>query len=423
LATAFNTAHRAQTEAVDVDRLLGDAVHRHSATSREGALERLFTLAFNKLVYAQIWEDPVIDLEALALDADSRMVVIASGGCNMMSYLTAGPAHIAAVDLNHAHVALNRLKLAAAMHLPSHAEFHRFFGRGDDAGNVENYRLYLRHRLDEATRTYWDSRDLLGRRHISRFARNIYRYGLLGRFITATHAIARLHGCDPRRIVTARTLEEQRRIFETELAPLLHRPVVRWLIKRPATLFGLGIPPAQYKALAGDHPEGIGAVLHERVERLACGFALKDNYFAWQAFARHYDPAPNGSVPPYLEAGHFDRVRANASRVDVRNISLTAHLRQQQAASLDRYVLLDAQDWMSDADLTELWTEITRTARTGARVIFRTAAAPTLLPGRVPAATLSRWRYEAAQSNAWTQRDRSAIYGGFHLYVKITEQT
>ncbi len=33
-------------------------------------------------------------------------------------------------------------------------------------------------------------------------------------------------------------------------------------------------------------------------------------------------------------------------------------------------------------------------------------------------AILSRWTYEAEQSQAWTQRDRSAIYGGFHLYVK-----
>jgi len=30
---------------------------------------------------------------------------------------------------------------------------------------------------------------------------------------------------------------------------------------------------------------------------------------------------------------------------------------------------------------------------------------------------LSRWTYEAEQSLAWTRRDRSAIYGGFHLYV------
>ena len=38
---------------------------------------------------------------------------------------------------------------------------------------------------------------------------------------------------------------------------------------------------------------------------------------------------------------------------------------------------------MTDAQLNALWREITRTARPGARVIFRTAAEPSLLPGRL----------------------------------------
>jgi S-adenosylmethionine-diacylglycerol 3-amino-3-carboxypropyl transferase len=51
-------------------------------------------------------------------------------------------------------------------------------------------------------------------------------------------------------------------------------------------------------------------------------------------------------------------------------------------------------------------------------VIFRTAAVPTLLPGRVSEGTLAHWTYEADASAEFTARDRSAIYGGFHLYVK-----
>jgi S-adenosylmethionine-diacylglycerol 3-amino-3-carboxypropyl transferase len=60
---------------------------------------------------------------------------------------------------------------------------------------------------------------------------------------------------------------------------------------------------------------------------------------------------------------------------------------------------------------------MTRTAKPGARVIFRTAATPTLLPGRVDDEVLGQWTYEADQSRELTRRDRSAIYGGFHLYV------
>src|SRR5215475_1066891 len=90
---------------------LKKAVRRNRALSREGLLERLFERLFQGLVYTQIWEDPEIDLEALRLEPSSHVVAIASGGCNVLSYLTADPARITAVDLSRAHVALNRLKL------------------------------------------------------------------------------------------------------------------------------------------------------------------------------------------------------------------------------------------------------------------------------------------------------------------------
>jgi S-adenosylmethionine-diacylglycerol 3-amino-3-carboxypropyl transferase len=158
--------------------------------------------------------------------------------------------------------------------------------------------------------------------------------------------------------------------------------------------------------------------LRERVERLACAFSFSDNYFAWQAFGRSYpDRSTGGPLPPYLRRDNFAAIRARADRVEVLNRSFTEYLETRPDASLDRYVLLDAQDWMNDAQLNALWREITRTAKPGARAIFRTAAEPSLLPGRVDDAVLDRWRYQAEQSRALTQRDRSAIYGGFHLYI------
>ena len=107
-----------------------------------------------------------------------------------------------------------------------------------------------------------------------------------------------------------------------------------------------------------------------------------------------------------------------AERVTVLHQNLIHFLRGQEAQSLDRYCLLDAQDWMDTATLNALWAEITRTAQPGARVIFRTAGTQTILPGRVDAQTLSQWTYEAERSAGIFAKDRSAIYGGFHLYVK-----
>ena len=409
--------HSTKTVRKATDAHLKAAVHRARPLTRAGVLERMFTFAFSKLVYPQIWEDPVVDMKALEIEPGHEVIAIASGGCNVLSYLTADPAGVTAVDLNGAHIALGKLKICALENLPDYDTFFRFFGRADARANVGVYDRFLRRKLDPTTLAYWDKRRAFGRRRIGVFAHNFYRHGLLGHFLGAGHALARLHGVDPSVILEARSLDEQRRLYEERLAPIFDKPLVRWMMKQPASLYGLGIPPAQYKALAGDSPGGIGAVLSQRVERLACDFAVADNYFAWQAFGRRYAPGPDPSLPPYLQREHFDAVRNRAGRVRYVQRTFTETLRGEPEARFDRYALLDAQDWMNDADLTALWAEITRTARPGARVIFRTAAEERLLPGRVPENILGRWRYDEEASREYGRQDRSSIYGGFHLYA------
>ena len=107
--------------------LLKTAVYQSRAASKKGLLERLFAVWFQRLVYNQIWEDPAVDLEALRIGPSSRVITIASGGCNVLNYLLAGPAEIVAVDLNPAHLALTRLKLAAVRHLPDYDLFFTLF--------------------------------------------------------------------------------------------------------------------------------------------------------------------------------------------------------------------------------------------------------------------------------------------------------
>ena len=322
-------------EPVDITRrrsraLVGAAVHRHAALSRAGITERIFTHAFSGLVYPQIWEDPAVDLEAMQLEPGQHVVAIASGGCNILSYLAAAPVRITGVDLNTAHIALNRLKHAAIRHL-DYGEFHSLFADAATARNVRLFDQKLARRLDLQSRRYWTSRDWRGRRRISAFARGFYRSGLLGRFIATGHALARSLGGNPAAIATAQSLEDQRAIFEREIRPLLRRPVVRSILDQRASLFGLGIPPAQYEALSEGRP--MHEVIEERLERLACSFDLKDNYFAWQAFNKGY--GRGGPVPAYLEQQNFSALRERIDDVRILNISLTAHLAAQPAQSVE----------------------------------------------------------------------------------------
>jgi S-adenosylmethionine-diacylglycerol 3-amino-3-carboxypropyl transferase len=215
--------------------LLQQAAHQAPPASPRGMLERLFTLMFQGFVYNQIWEDPSVDLDALKLQSHHRVVTIASGGCNVLNYLTAAAAGVIALDLNPHHVALTKLKLAALEHLPDYETFFRFFGGASDPANLAAFDTYIRDKLDAKTRAYWQS--LHGaprpRRRIEMFARNLYRHGLLGRFIGLLHGVARLHGKKLEDVLEAKTPREQRQLFDSFTRwGSRRRNMMRWF--RPA---------------------------------------------------------------------------------------------------------------------------------------------------------------------------------------------
>src|SRR4051812_9987031 len=102
---------------------LQSAVQHETTTTKQGLMQKMFAVWFDAFVYNQIWEDPRVDLQALKLDDESRVLTISSGGCNALNYLVADPKKVTAVDLNRHHIFLLRLKLAALKNLPTYDDF------------------------------------------------------------------------------------------------------------------------------------------------------------------------------------------------------------------------------------------------------------------------------------------------------------
>ncbi|HVJ52955.1 MAG TPA: DUF3419 family protein [Aliidongia sp.] len=392
------------------------AVYRQAPSKRQALLDRLFALWFARFVYNQIWEDPAVDLDALELGPDHSVVTISSGGCNILNYLVADPAQIDAVDLNPAHIALTRLKLAAMRHLPGYEAFFQFFGIAKNKVNVDLYWSHLSEKLDPATRKFWEHRSLIGKPRIEFFAKGLYRKALLGKFIGFLHGFARLADRKPSRLLSATTLEEQRAIYNREIEPLFELKLVRLLCRQPVLLYSLGIPANQFDQMKQDSSGDLARLYQDRIRRLACDFSLQENYFAWQAFGRHYDVEARRATPPYLQPENFLTIKERLDRVHTHTISMTEYLASQPDQSKDRYVLLDSVDWMDAEMLSDVWAEIRRTAKPGARVIFRTAGARSPLETLVDPALLEGWKYHEEESRRYLEQDRSAIYGGFHLY-------
>lgn len=400
-----------------------DAVTTSRITTKSGLMQRLFAYWFDAFVYNQIWEDPDVDLEALEIDGNSRILTISSGGCNALNYLIAEPESVTAVDLNRYHIYLLRLKLTALRHLPDHESFFNFFGHGKHPNNLANYAKFIGPNLDDETRRFWHSNGLIGHmvdgERINYFANGgLYDRSRNGYFLRFFHRFAHIAGLHPERLLDAKNEADQQRLFDENIAPFFDSRFIRFVGKMPVTMFGLGIPPQQLDELKADvrHGATLIDIYRDRAHKLACGFPISENYFAWQAFGRRYDTDNRSALPNYLREGNFDRLKTMSCRVSSDVTSVTETIREFAKGTFNRFVFLDAQDWMDANSMTELWQMIASKGEKGSRIIFRTAASQSPLDRNLPSDMLNRFTYERELSNALFAEDRASIYGGFHLY-------
>jgi S-adenosylmethionine-diacylglycerol 3-amino-3-carboxypropyl transferase len=345
---------------------------RHT-TTRERLNTRIFRAVHNRnLIYNTCWEDPALDRVALDFKSDDRVLVITSAGCNALDYLLAGAGEVNAIDVNPIQNALLELKVAAVRGL-DYKSFFSMFGDGQTPQIRQMYGDVLRRQLSPSARAYWD-------RHISFFLgrgwRKTFYYrgtcGLLARLMMINaQTLHRLR--EPiDRLLNARTIDEQRDIYESRIRDRLWTPWLRWFLSRSVTLSLLGIPWPQRNEITTQYPGGVSRFIRDCFETVLCKLPFQNNYFWRVYFQGHYT---SDCCPEYLRAENFARLRSAVNHLRIHTGTVTEFLEQTQPG-LSKVILLDHMDWMSynnPEGLIEEWNAILAKARPNARVIYRSA--------------------------------------------------
>jgi S-adenosylmethionine-diacylglycerol 3-amino-3-carboxypropyl transferase len=368
----------------------------------------------HQLIFNTSWEDPALDRVALGLGPDDRVLMITGAGCNALDYLLAGAGEIHAVDLNPCQNALLELKVAGIRAL-AYDDFFELFGRGRTPRARQVYLDALRPRLGTFARRYWD-------RHIEFFRRGSFYYrGTSGFFARAAVTLTRGIREPIEALLEARSVDEQREIYESRLKSRLWKPWMRWLLSQKATLSLMGVPPGQHEEMLARYPGGAADYIRECFETVVTRLPFRENYF-WRVYVQGGYAA--GCCPEYLKRENFDRLRARLGRLRIFTDTLTGRLRNADR-DYTRFVLLDHMDWMKGPRrpaLAEEWTAILSKAAPGARAIWRSAglATPWLdaltvgFRGRLePLGGLLR-RHDAFAAELHA-RDRVHTYGSFHI--------
>src|SRR5688500_6625616 len=74
---------------------------------------RLPSASVDRLFFAQVREDPLLEVEALAPTSNSTTVLVSSGGCTALSLVACGAGRVISVDSNSTQNHLVELKAQA----------------------------------------------------------------------------------------------------------------------------------------------------------------------------------------------------------------------------------------------------------------------------------------------------------------------
>lgn len=364
----------------------------------------------SQLIYNTAWEDPRIDRHLLRLDAQSRVVMITSAGCNALDYLLDDPAEIHAVDMNFRQNAVLDLK-QALLRQGDHEALFELFGHGA----TQRYQaLYARVRddLQDYSQRFWDA-------NINYFSPtnlkpSFYFQGTAGTVAWVMWRAlfrARQPLADTAlQLLEAQSLAEQAELYR-RIEPEIWGSLTNWLVRQPALMAMLGVPRPQIRLIETEYPGGLTSFVRDKIKRVLTEVPIADNYF-WRVYMTGcYRP---NCCPSYLRPKKMLTLAERSPRLKAYNTTLSNFLREHPG-HYTHFVLLDHQDWLAAHDplaLREEWELLLQNSAPGAKVLMRSAG---LNVDFIPEDILERLRFYPSITEDLQNQDRVGTYASTHF--------
>jgi S-adenosylmethionine-diacylglycerol 3-amino-3-carboxypropyl transferase len=362
-------------------------------------LEILERPVFERLLFAQCWEDPEMDFAALAVRPGDVVLSVTSGGCNTLSLATREPARIIAVDLNATQNFLLELKIAGARRL-AHGEYLDLLGARPSTERRDLYHA-VRADLSPRAQAYWDTQ----RRALET---GVLRAGRYERYLEAFRRLLQLIE-GPRtveRLFEATSLDQQRRYYEERWDSLRWRAFFRVFFSR-AVLGAAGLDPRFFTFVNG--VRSFGEHFRALVRHALTELPIRDNYFVAQiCLGRYLDELV---VPPYLRADRFDALRRTLDRIEIFTGEVGTLLRSLPDDAVDAFSYSNVFEWVPPDAFEAMLRETWRVGRPGARLCYRN-----LLVRRSHPRTLDGlFQPHRDLGAALLRQDRSFVYSNFEV--------
>lgn len=310
---------------------------------------------FDRIRYAQCWEDADVLLGALRVGPGDTCLSIASAGDNTLALAGAGAQRVIAVDLNPAQIACLELRIAA-YRLFEYRQLLAFAGHLPCASRRALYRR-CRDRLSPRSRAFWDAQP-------RQIERGFARCGKFERFLTAFRRFL-LPVVQGRQNVDIlfelRSEAERRAFYDTRWNNRRWRFLCR-LFFGHASLGRLGRDPSFTRY--ADEP--VWDSLERRIpQALVEQEPAANPYLQWILKGR-YETA----LPWAWREDNFASIRDNLDAVEWRCEPLEQVLGELPDDSLQGCNLSDIFEYMSAPAYEQLLDQLIRAGAPGCRLVY-----------------------------------------------------
>ncbi len=357
------------------------------------------------LVYNTCWEDPRCDRAMLDMNAESRVVMLTSAGCNALDYLLDDPISIDCVDMNPRQNALLELKSALFQH-SDHKTLFDFFGKGKHKQANDIFQELLRPNLDDYTQQYWTNN--LHFFEGKGLRKSFYWYGSAG---SAAFLVKKVLETSPKtkqlihRLFECKDLDAQHALYDS-LEPRLINTFTAWLFNRHVFQSMLGVPQAQQNLAKKTYSDGMAGYVKQCFRKVFTEISVADNYF-WKVYL--LGEYSENCCPNYLREEYFETLQNRVTRLKTHTATLSEFL-QNNPGQYTHFILLDHQDWMAAHNrpaLSEEWQLILQNSAPNAKILMRSAAAEVDF---IPEFVYQKVKFDAPKATATERYDRVGTY-------------
>lgn len=372
----------------------------------------------DRLYFAQVREDPTLEISFLEPAADSTYVVVGSGGCTALSLLAAGAGRVVAVDLNATQNDLLELKWQAVSQLGPVSAL-QFLGGASTLTNRWTTYCGIRDALTPDARQYWN-------RHIG-----LIRAGVLSAGVTEklVRTFVKLLRATVHKRQTLDELFEQRDLDAQDNFYSQRWDTWRWRLLLRLLSRDRLVRTYDQAFFENVEERDFAGNFRRQIEHTLRSLPVGENYFLRHMLQGCYrstlagvapaaDPVAHGDVvsnygdsdlPPYLAPEGIEQLHAGAGQLEIVDGAYTSYLRECPSSSINGFVISNIAEWLSSAEIGCLFEQIIRTAAPGARLCMRNFVGWT----EVPENFRDRVREDRALGTALMQTDRSLVQRRF----------